>query len=84
MTKIIDLGNGQGMIEKYRSPYANLHFELKPNQIRRLYSLGYLSRDEYYYWLLYLGYSPEQVDWLYALDSSAFVKLICSEVERLE
>lgn len=84
MTEIIDLGNGRGMIAGYKSPYANLHFELRLSQIRRLYSLDYLSGDEYYHWLLYLGYSPEQVDWLHALDSSAFVKLICSEVERLE
>lgn len=84
MTEIIDLGNGYGKVIGYKSPYANLHIELKPTEIRRLYSLGYLSRDEYYHWLLYLGYSSEQVDFLYALDSSATVKFFRQEAERLK
>ena len=84
MTEIIDLGNGYGMVVGYKSPYANLHIELKQSEIRRLYSLGYLSRDEYYHYLLNLGYSERQADWLYALDSSPVVKSFRSEAERLK
>lgn len=84
MAQIIDLGDSCGILVGYKSPYANLHFRLTQCGIRRLYSLGYLSRDEYYYWLLYLGYSEGQVGRLYALDSSPFVRFIRSEVERLK
>lgn len=84
MTEIIDLGNGYGMLKGYKSPYANFHFRLTQDSIRRLYSLGYLNRDEYYQWLLHLGYSLEHISWLYALDSSATVKFFRSEAERLK
>lgn len=70
MSTIIDLGNGYGMIEGYKSSSANLHFRLRPSYIRRFYLEGYLNRDEYYYWLSYLGYTSKQIDWLYALDST--------------
>lgn len=84
MTEIIDLGNGRGLLRGYKSPYANLHFRLTQVSIRRLYSLGYLNRDEYYQWLLHLGYSFEHIRWLYALDSSDVVKFFRSEAERLK
>jgi hypothetical protein len=68
MAQILDLGSGRGMLKHYYSPYANLHFELKPSIIRRFYSLGFLSRDEYYHWMLYFGYSYKETATLYALD----------------
>jgi hypothetical protein len=84
MTKIIDLGNGRGMLTYWYSPYANLHIELKQGTIRRLYTLGYLSKNEYFHWLDRLGYAPEAIKWLYALDSSDVVKFFRSESERLK
>lgn len=84
MTMLTYRGNGYVMLKGYKSPYANLHFKLAQGIVRRLYSLGYVDRNEYYYWLLYMGYSPEQVDRLYALDSSATVKFFRSEAEKLK
>ncbi len=76
MTTILDCGNGRGKLLNYHSPYASLFFDLTPDRIRRFCLSGYLSRDEYYYWLLYLGYSPKQIDWLYALDSVPVSEII--------
>lgn len=67
MTKIVDLGSGRGLIKQYHSKYANLHIDLIPQRIRRLYALGYLSLDEFYYWLYHFGYSDSQIRWYMAL-----------------
>lgn len=69
MTKIIDLGNGYGRLDEYRSKYASLTFPLTLSRIRRLHTQKDINNTDMFHILGEMGYRLSEIKLFVAVDN---------------
>lgn len=69
MARVVDLGNGYGRIEKYRSEYASLTFPLTIRAVRQLYAQGIIDHDEAQAVLTDVSCNLSTITWSLAVSS---------------